>query len=197
MDFLGEYVASSRFIIPGCSSYNELKFRILFDQSVMVSCDWMHAVENVLDGSHIEFLHSGSLKKRSNKWLKNLRAKNDPENFSDLIIQTADFGFSAEAERDEEINGNIKKIRYVIDLFYSSIVIIKINLGNSGMAVWQHVVPISNSVCRIEKAFMRNFLTHQIFNPIFSSASNKFLRKNISVLESTQSSYIGGQYWET
>ncbi|HET9954533.1 MAG TPA: aromatic ring-hydroxylating dioxygenase subunit alpha [Polyangiaceae bacterium] len=161
-----------------------------------VACDWRFMVENVLDGSHLPFIHGGSLDKAgwfSFAWARGFR-NGAAEAPPDLQVLENEAGFIASAE-SQLPDGGRRAFRF--RMLLPSTVCVELDRNSSQIRVWVHVVPTGPGRCRVEHVLHRNFLTFALADRLFLANARKILGEDARAVELQQRGYDrAGRDWE-
>lgn len=161
-----------------------------------VACDWRLMVENVLDGSHLPFVHAGSLNKAglAFHWVRGFRSGKSNERPPELQVDELDNGFVAHAESPKTERGaRAFRFRFLLP----STTAIETDYGDKCIRVWVHVVPTGSGRCRVEHTLYRNFMTSPFADPLFLRNARRILAEDAVAVEAQQEAYgREGADWE-
>ncbi len=131
---------------------------------------WTRAVENLLDDSHLPFVHPKTIG-------RSIQPR--PDSRLDSQVESHSWGCSWTTSIDGKIQGQSAEFRW------PNMMLLRIPVPGKLLAIYFAAIPVNLTSVRILQLSIRNFLRWQMLDPVFHRINKRVLLEDKAVVESS------------
>jgi phenylpropionate dioxygenase-like ring-hydroxylating dioxygenase large terminal subunit len=139
-------------------------------QAFTFRAHWTRAVENMLDDSHLPFVHAKTIGRS---------LQSSHQSRLEHHVEKRSWGFSWRTAIDDQVQGQSAEFRW------PNTMLLRIPVPGKLLAIHFTAVPVSETEVRILQLSVRNFLRWRIFDGLFHFMNRRVLAEDRAVIESS------------